>query len=182
MYDDYSTSYTAGSELAVGLFLLFWLVALVLILIITVSLWAIFKKAGKPGWAAIVPIYSQYVFSEITLGNGLFFLLYYIPYLNVVVPFIFGFTLASAFNKSKLFALGLVFLPFIFYPMLAFSSDSHYKGPFLINDYLNSNGQTSNNYYNQQNNQYYGQNNGYYNQSNGVNNSNDYYNQNNNQF
>ena len=41
MYDDYSTSYTAGSELAVGLFLLFWLVVLVLILILTVS----FSKA-----------------------------------------------------------------------------------------------------------------------------------------
>src|SRR5438105_12435006 len=44
-----------------GAFFLVWLAVLVLVF---VSLWKIFEKAGKPGWAGIVPIYNLIVLLE----------------------------------------------------------------------------------------------------------------------
>ena len=36
-----------------------------IILLIIISMWKIFTKAGKPGWAAIIPIYNIIVLLEI---------------------------------------------------------------------------------------------------------------------
>ena len=98
--------------------------------------WLIFKKAGKPGWAAIIPIYSNYILTEITGGNGIWFLLGF----AAIVP-IFGGLVASAyviittinlgkaFGKDTGFILGLIFLGPIFYSILAFDKKCVYLGP-----------------------------------------------------
>ena len=39
--------------------------SLALIVLMLVSIWKIYEKAGKPGWAAIVPIYNLIVLLEI---------------------------------------------------------------------------------------------------------------------
>lgn len=188
MHVSYSSE--TGSPL-VG-YILMLLVVLVLSAILCLSLWVIFKKAGKPGWAAFVPVYNSYVLSEIIFGNGLFFLLLFIPYLNIVFSAIFTFKLASVFNRSNLFALGLIFLGPIFYPMLAFGAKSYYSGPSMTGGTFISGGQVSSNYgekyYNQKRNNsystdsYYGeQNNAFYGEDNSNVNpfNNSYNNQNN---
>lgn len=44
-----------------------------------VACWLLFKKAGKPGWASIVPFYNVYTLFEITWGSGWRFLMLLIP-------------------------------------------------------------------------------------------------------
>lgn len=39
-------------------------IVLLLILVYVVCTWRIYNKAGEPGWAAIIPIYSTFVFCE----------------------------------------------------------------------------------------------------------------------
>ena len=85
-----------------------------------------FTKAGKPGWAAIVPFYNLYILFEITWGNGLLFLLMLIPIVNSIVAIITMVKLAKAFGKGGGFAVGLIFLSLIFililfHPILSFS-------------------------------------------------------------
>ena len=46
---------------------------IVLSLIVIISLFRIFQKAGKPGWAAFVPIYNLIVFAKICDINQLLF-------------------------------------------------------------------------------------------------------------
>ena len=41
------------------------LVVLIVSVITMVGQWQVFKKAGKPGWAAIIPIYNMWVLYEI---------------------------------------------------------------------------------------------------------------------
>ena len=94
-----------------------------------VAKWKIFSKAGEHGWAALIPFYSTYVLYKITWENGLFFLLSYIPCLNIIVTIMTNMKLASVFGKGDAFTLGLSLLGFIFYPILAFDS-SEYDGPF----------------------------------------------------
>lgn len=63
---------TGGLLIFVGILFLILIAALVVIIIGEVKL---FKKAGKPGWAAIVPFYSTYVLVEIAGLNWWYFLI-----------------------------------------------------------------------------------------------------------
>ena len=92
-----------------------------------VAMWKIFEKAGKPGWAAIIPFYNIYVLFEITWGNGWKFLFLLIPIANIVFAIITMVKLAKAFGKGGGFAVGLIFLSIIFYCILAFDQ-SQYLG------------------------------------------------------
>ena len=56
-------------------------------ILVIVSLWIIFKKAGKPGWASIVPIYNIIVLIQI-VGLPLWYLvLLIIPFANIYAIF-----------------------------------------------------------------------------------------------
>lgn len=79
--------------------------------IVLLSLWHLFKKAGKPGWGALVPGYNLYLLCELTLGNGWLALLVLVPFLNYAMLAYIPFKLADAFGKRWPFGLGLLFLP-----------------------------------------------------------------------
>ena len=89
--------------------------------------WRIYKKAGEPGWASIVPFYNLYVLFKITWGNGWLFLLMLIPVVNFVIWIITMVKLAQVFGKGTGFAVGLVFLEIIFSAILAFDSSVYTK-------------------------------------------------------
>jgi hypothetical protein len=89
--------------------------------------WKIYQKAGKPGWTSIVPIYNAIIMLDIIRKPRWWIILMIIPYVNLVMAFIVSYHLAKVFGKDIGYMLGLVFLPFIFYPMLAFGS-AQYNG------------------------------------------------------
>ena len=97
----------------------FSLVMLVFGLVMIAALWKLFTKAGEPGWAAIVPIYNMIVLLKISSMPWWWVLL------MCIAQFIIPFKLAANFGKGTGFAVGLLFLPFIFVPMLAFGSASY---------------------------------------------------------
>jgi hypothetical protein len=90
-------------------------------------LWRIFTKAGKPGWAAIIPIYNTIVLLNIGGLSGWFVLLGLVPVVNIILAIIIYWNLGKAFGKGVGFQLGLIILSFIFIPILAFDS-SRYVG------------------------------------------------------
>ena len=94
------------------------IVGLGLSILLIVELWMIFKKCGKPGWAAIVPIYNMWVLFEICELPGWLCL---IPVANVIGMFVSYFKLPKKFDKSSVFGLGILFLPYVFLGILAFS-------------------------------------------------------------
>jgi hypothetical protein len=100
--------------------------SLILSLISIISYWKIFTKAGKPGWASIVPIYNIIVMLEITELPIWYIVLYLIPIANIYAVFKVNIEMAKKFGKSTGFGIGMVFLPIIFIPLLAFS-DNVYK-------------------------------------------------------
>lgn len=94
-------------------------------IVIIASLWIVFTKAGEPGWAAIVPIYNYMVLARIGGKPEWWGLLMLIPFVNLIVAIIILMEVARAFGKGSGFGLGLVFLGFIFFPILAFSDAQH---------------------------------------------------------
>lgn len=103
------------------------LIQLAIMVLMIASIWKVFTKAGKPGWASIVPFYNLYVLLQITGKPGWWLILFLIPLVNIIMLFIVTFALAGCFGKGGGYALGMIFLPFIFYPMLAFG-DAQYNG------------------------------------------------------
>lgn len=90
--------------------------------------WRIYEKAGKPGWAAIIPIYNTLILLEIVGKPWWWILLMLIPGVNIVIAIWVLNLLSLSFGKGTGFTLGLLFLSLIFYPILAFSN-AEYKGP-----------------------------------------------------
>ena len=130
MYD-YSTDYmdvtSSASTAAVGgAMVVTYVISLVVSVLAIVAMWKMFTKAGKPGWASIVPVYNIIVLFQVCGMNPLLILLLFIPIANVVVYIMAMVKLAGKFGKGGGFAAGLIFLNFIFMLILAFG-DAEYQ-------------------------------------------------------
>jgi hypothetical protein len=98
------------------------IVYLAIIVLWIACYWKLFDKAGEPGWAAIIPIYNYIVLLKIIRRPWWWILLLW----TVIIPIMMMIDLAKAFGKGTGFAIGLIFLPIIFIPILAFG-DSQYQ-------------------------------------------------------
>lgn len=126
--NDYSSGVDNPAVVAAILSAIF--IPLLIVWIITViGMWKTFEKAGKPGWAAIIPIYSTIVMIEI-VGKPMWWIaiLLLVPCANIIFAIWLMNLFAKSFGKSEGFTIGLILFPFIFYPILGFGS-STYLGP-----------------------------------------------------
>jgi len=101
------------------------LVMLAIVVICIAGYWKMFVKAGQPGWGILIPIYNAYLMIKVAGRPGWWLILMFIPLVNIVVQIIVAIDTASNFGKGVGFALGMIFLPFIFYPILGFG-DAQY--------------------------------------------------------
>lgn len=98
--------------------------AFILSLVYLIAIIRIYTKANEAWWKAIVPIYNIIVLMDIAKVKYINLLFLLIPILGMFIFMIKLYAgLAKRFNKGTGFVLGLVFLPFIFIPLLAFSKD-----------------------------------------------------------
>ncbi len=86
-----------------------------------VAMWRVFTKAGESGIASIIPFYNVYIMIRIADRPGWWFFLLFIPFLNFIIAILINIDIARNFGYGTGFALGLIFLGFIFWPILAFS-------------------------------------------------------------
>ena len=154
-YNSYYPSTTATTASAAagitGAILVFYIIFYVLVfaaaIVCLVALWKLFKKMGLEGWKSLLSGVNEYLLLEkigvdqkwllvLTLSAAIPCLgwlvlavaaVYYLILRNV--------SLANAFGKSTGFAVGLILVPFVFLPMLAFGK-SEYKGAKPMNDFI----------------------------------------------
>ena len=117
-----TTSGLTGALAAMGLF--FWVLSMALSILMIISLWKIFKKAEKPGWASVIPIYNIYIMCEIAEKEWWYVLLSCVPFANIYAMIVLYNGMAKRFGKSGGFVAGMILLPVIFFPMLAFGKDA----------------------------------------------------------
>jgi hypothetical protein len=98
---------------------------LAITILVVASFWKIFAKAGKPGWAAIIPIYNLVVYLQVVNRPIWWIILMFIPVVNIVIWIVLTNDLAKAFGKGVGWTIGLLFLGFIFYPILGFGGDPY---------------------------------------------------------
>lgn len=118
-----------GGDVVAGIvgvvMLLIWIALLV---VIVAGGWKVFSKAGQPGWAVLIPIFNAYILLKIVGRPWWWLLLLFIPLVGLVISIIVASDLAKSFGRGIGFAVGLIFLAFVFVPILGFGS-SKYVGP-----------------------------------------------------
>jgi hypothetical protein len=117
--------YTTTSSGSAGFFFLYFIIFYA---IAVIPYWVIFTKAGRPGWPALIPIYSTYILIKVVGRPGWWILLFLIPLVNIIILIIIMNDLSKSFGHGVGFTIGLIFLSLIFFYILAFGS-STYRGP-----------------------------------------------------
>ncbi len=120
----YTTTTTTDPAAAavVGIaFLVYMIVVLAITLIMVVSLWKLFTKAGKPGWASIVPVYNTIMLLEVAGRPAWWFLLAFVPFFGIWVEIVVILDFVKSYGKSTGFGVFAIFFPYIAFPILAFS-------------------------------------------------------------
>ena len=110
---------------------LLWVIV-ILFIYCTITRWIIYKKAGKNGFAAIIPFYRQVTMYKICGLSPFLMLLWLIPIFGWIAMFIIAIMkrilLSENFGKGGLFGIGLIILPPIFQSILAFNRNIEYQG------------------------------------------------------
>jgi hypothetical protein len=112
-------------------------VILILAVVEIIAIWRVFEKAGRPGWAAIIPLYNNWVLLEISGKPGwwaLFALLSFIPIVGWIPYFVLYIIamleLTKRFGKSPVFAVfGLILFSFVGLFILGFGKAEYHDGP-----------------------------------------------------
>jgi hypothetical protein len=92
------------------------------IVLILASMWKIFAKMTQPGWYGIIPIFNYCVIAKKSGKDWWWGLLTVVPCIQIIFQIILLNQLSKLFGKGVGYTLGLIFLPFIFLPVLAFGS------------------------------------------------------------
>ncbi len=117
---------SSGGDGAIATIVL--LIQIAVIVLMIAGLWKVFTKAGHPGWAAIIPFYNIYILTQIVGRPWWWLILLVIPFINIIFSIILCNDLSKAFGRGLGTTLGLIFLGFIFIPILGFGS-AQYQGP-----------------------------------------------------
>lgn len=118
----------AVAQQAAGVGIGFVLFMLAFTVVMIAAMWKVFTKAGKPGWAAIVPIYNLIVLLEIVRKPMWWIVMLLIPIVSLIFAILLYVELAKAFGKGGGFAAGLILLAPIFFPILGFGSAQYVYG------------------------------------------------------
>ena len=122
---------SSGSEsaAAAGLVMLLMVIYFAVVFaIVGVLYMGMFTKAGRPAWAAFVPIYNSIKLMEIAGRPWYWFLLTLIPFAGIYFSIVALHDLSKSFGKDAGYTVGLVLLPVVFVPMLSYGS-APYLGP-----------------------------------------------------
>jgi hypothetical protein len=103
-------------------------IGVVIAIFLIVAMWRVFSKAGQPGWAVFIPIYNTIVLLRVAGKPWWWLFLYLIPLVDIVIAIIVYAGVAANYGKGAGFTVGLIFLPFIFFPILGYGG-AVYQGP-----------------------------------------------------
>jgi hypothetical protein len=120
-----------------GLVIVGFILVIALCVLVVISGWRIYQKAGKPGWASLIPFYNMTTLLQMVNKPLWWVVLLLVPVLNIIIYLILAVRLAHVFGKGRWFGVGLLFLPFIFGPVLAFGKAEYhnmYPAPAPMSD------------------------------------------------
>ncbi len=104
------------------------IIGLIVLIFYLATMWRIFEKAGEPGLMAIIPLVNLFFLVKIAGKPWWWLILLFIPLVNIVVAFLIINGISENFGHGIGMTLGLFFLGFIFYPILAWGGSEYVGG------------------------------------------------------
>lgn len=138
-----------------AILIILFLMAVLLLLLTIVGYWGIFCKAGEKGWKVLIPFYNEYLlFKMVSMTSGCFIkwgclLLYEVvsvtikegalldmlqlalPSTAFVMTVMLYHKLSRAFGHGIGYTIGILFLPFIFVPLIGVGRDRYTKPEYI---------------------------------------------------
>lgn len=133
----YNLGNTAASDSTVmtilaSMGIAYWIILLAIEVVIIVSMWKIFVKAGKAGWISLIPFYNLWTLFEIGGQKGAYIFFMFIPCAGPIIYLVFEIKayleIAKRFGKDTAFGVLSIFFPFVTFPILAFSDAKYSEG------------------------------------------------------
>ncbi len=110
-----------------GLLAIVFFIGAAISLIPLIGMWKMFVKAGKPGWAVLIPIYNTFIILDIAGKPSHWFWLMFIPFCNFFILWKVFEGIAIAYGKDKGFAVGLFLIAPLFVMILGFDKSVYSK-------------------------------------------------------
>jgi lysylphosphatidylglycerol synthetase-like protein (DUF2156 family) len=128
-YGDFAGSLGEGIGAGLVAFIAAYSVVLWIVgILMLVSTCFLMKKAGEHWWAALIPVYNYIVLLRMADKKWWWILLLLIPVVNIVLSIVWMVDLLRNFGKPGSHVLLLLFFGVIYWPVLAFSSGTVFKG------------------------------------------------------
>ena len=103
------------------------IIYLAIVVIVIAGMWKTFEKAGQPGWGCIIPIYNIYLMTKIAAKPAWWVIMFFIPLVNIVFAIMLYNEIAKKFGQGIGFTIGLILLPFVFFPILGFGDYTYHN-------------------------------------------------------
>ena len=130
IYNLYKNSHDISSyvsEYEIAIMISIFILTLVLLIIDLTAKCYLFYKTGISWWKALIPFYNRYLIAELSLGEGFFFLLTFVPFFGWIYDFVEIVQLARAYGKSLIYGIVMYFVTPLRW-LMSFDS-SQYLGP-----------------------------------------------------
>lgn len=108
------------------------IIYLAIVIAMLAGMWKMYEKAGQPGWGCIIPIYNLYLLTQIAQKPWWWLIMFFIPIVNIVFAVMLYNEIAKKFGQGIGFTIGLLILPFIFFPMLGFGDYTYQPDTTVI--------------------------------------------------
>lgn len=116
-----------------------WIVILVATLGWHIGLYGMFKKAGIEPWKALIPFYNTWCMVELMELKKVWFFLQFIPIAGQFITIWITIKFVEHFGRfGVMHHAATVFVPFIYFPYLGFSSSERYAGKKVVDNYKKS--------------------------------------------
>jgi len=100
---------------------IFAVVSLLFSLLIMLTTYNIFKDNEKKPFTSFIPVYNLLIILDCVKMDRVYFILLLLPVVNIFTIFLILYRLSIVYRTGSAFAVGLIFLPIIFLPILNFS-------------------------------------------------------------
>lgn len=116
-----------------------WIIFIIGVLGWHIGMYGMFKKAGIEPWKALIPFYNTWCIVQATQVKKIWFFLQFIPVAGVFITIWLTIKFVEQFGRfGVLHHAATVFLPFIYFPYLGFSSQERYAGKKVVDNYKKS--------------------------------------------
>ena len=116
---------STGNEflnVVIAIFVYSWLLSIGFGVILTIS-YPIFTKTNHQTAGAYIPLYNLFVLCDLNGYKDSVALLFLLPFVNIIMGMLMSYKLKDKFDTKGAFNAGLLLLPAIFVPMLAYNDN-----------------------------------------------------------